>query len=160
MLFIYIKMKLATLLKEQLEIVYHGTDSRFNVFNDKTPIFFVDNIKVARTYGDYIIKAKLNLNNPIELDFDGKSTYYFIDKWYIPSELANRIKEISIDIKNGYSLNDEVSEELEYLGWSDLSGDMDVIIMNNIDDVNSGMFSSLPPVTNYVVFNKESIIYL
>ena len=54
--------------------------------------FFVDNIDVAKTYGDFIIKAKINMDNPIILDFDGLSTYYFYDKWYLPSDLANKIK--------------------------------------------------------------------
>jgi hypothetical protein len=68
------------------------------------------------------------------LDFDGKSTYYFYDKWYLPSDLAIKIKTISDDIKNGYSLDDELKEYLEELGFSFFSGDLDGIIMNNISD--------------------------
>jgi hypothetical protein len=92
----FIKTTIRKYLNENVEdnsdILYHGTDYKFNVFNDNKPIFFVDNIDVARTYGNFIIKAKLNMDNPIELDFEGSSTYHFFDKWYLPSDLANTIK--------------------------------------------------------------------
>jgi hypothetical protein len=39
-------------VKDNSDILYHGTDYKFNVFNDNKPIFFVDNVDVARTYGD------------------------------------------------------------------------------------------------------------
>lgn len=139
------------------DILYHGTDNRFTIFNDTKPIFFVDNINVARTYGDIIIKAKLNMDNPIELDFDGKSTYYFYDKWYLPSDLANKIKEIASDIKNRYSIDEDLKEYLETLYFNDMYGDLDGIIMKNISDAMGGMFSTHKPANNYVVFNKEQI---
>lgn len=136
-------------------VAYHGTDVRFNIFNDNDPIFFVDNLKVAKTYGEHIIKAELDIERPIELDFTGKSTYYFIDKWYRPSELAIKIKEYSNDIKNHYTLDDDVEEELLYLGYDKV--EIDGIIMYNIQDAKDGIFSSHRPVTNYVVFNKDQI---
>ena len=138
-------------------ILYHGTNKKFNSFNDKNPIFFVDNLDVAKTYGDFIISAKLNIENPIELDFEGKSTYYFFDKWYVPSKLASKIKDIADDIKNRYSLDDELTEYLESLEFSDSYGDLDGIVMKNISDANDGMFSTHKLSTNYVVFNKEQI---
>jgi hypothetical protein len=144
-------------VEDNSDILYHGTEYKFNVFNDNKPIFFVDNVDVARTYGNFIIKAKLNMDNPIELDFDGKSTYHFFDKWYLPSDLANKIKDIATDIKNRYSLNDDLKEYLDDLGFSDMSGDLDGIIMKNISDAMGGMFSTHKPVNNYVVFNKEQI---
>lgn len=148
-------------LNENIEnnsnVLYHGTDNKFTVFNDNNPIFFVDNIDVARTYGDYIIKAKLNINNPIELDFEGKSTYYFYDKWYLPSDLANKIKDIATDIKNRYSLDDDLKEYLDSLDFSDMYGNLDGIIMKNISDAMGGMFSTHKPANNYVVFDKNQI---
>jgi hypothetical protein len=138
-------------------ILYHGSNNKFTDFNDKEPIFFVDNIDIARTYGDYVIKAKLNINNPIELDFDGKSTYYFFDKWYLPSDLANEIKTIATDLKNNYLLDEDLMEYLEELGFSDLYGDLDGIIMKNITDAMGEIFSTHKPANNYIVFNKEQI---
>jgi len=145
-------------IKDNSDILYHGTDNKFDIFDDSKPIFFVDNINVARTYGDYIIEARLNIDNPIELNFDGKSTYYFYDKWYLPSDLAIKIKTISDDIKNGYSLDDELKEYLEELGFSFFSGDLDGIIMNNISDAMGGVFSTHKPANNYVVFDKNQIM--
>jgi hypothetical protein len=145
-------------VKDNSKILYHGTDNKFDIFDDSKPIFFVDDINVARTYGDYIIEGRLNIDNPIELDFDGKSTYYFYDKWYLPSDLAIKIKTISDDIKNGYSLDDELKEYLEELGFSFFSGDLDGIIMNNISDAMGGVFSTHRPANNYVVFDKNQIM--
>lgn len=141
-------------------IAYHGTDNKFNVFDDSKVIFFVDNIDVAKTYGKYIIKANLIINNPIILDFNENSTYYFYDKWYLQSDLANKIKEISDDIKNGYSIDDELKEYLEELNFNDLYGDLDGIIMLNINDNMDDIFSNHKPVTNYVVFNKNQIKFV
>lgn len=157
----FIKTTIREYLNENIEdnsdILYHGTDNKFTIFKDNKPIFFVDDINVARTYGDFIIKAKLIINNPIELDFDGKSTYYFYDKWYLPSDLANKIKEIAIDIKNSYSLDDDLKEYLESLDFSDMYGDLDGIIMRNISDAMGGMFSTHKEANNYVVFDKNQI---
>jgi hypothetical protein len=139
------------------DILYHGTDNKFTIFNDNKPIFFVDNIDVAKTYGDFIIKATLNINNPVELDFEGKSTYYFFDKWYLPSELADKIKVIGDDIKNHYILDEDLKEYLEGLDFSDMYGDLDGIIMKDISDAMGGIFSTHKPATNYVVFNKNQI---
>ena len=144
-------------IENNSDILYHGTNNKFTVFNDIKPIFFVDDINVARTYGDIIIKAKLNMDNPIILDFDGKSTYYFYDKWYLPSDLANKIKEIADDIKNRYSLDDDLKEYLESLDFSNMYGDLDGIIMKNISDSMGGMFSTHKPASNYVVFDKNQI---
>ena len=144
-------------IEDNSDIVYHGTDYKFNIFNDNKPIFFVDDVNVARTYGDFIVKAKLEMDNPIELDFNGNSTYYFFDKWYLPSDLANKIKDIATDIKNRYSLDDDLKEYLEDLGFSAMYGDLDGIIMKNISDAMGGMFSTHKPANNYVVFNKEQI---
>lgn len=140
------------------KIFYHGTDYKFNKFYNTEPIFFVDNIDIAKTYGQYIISAKLTMMNPIELDFDGNSTFLFMGKWYLPSELAKYLKEISKDIdKYGFwSLNNDLINELEDFGYNDLYGTMDGIIMFNIKD-SYNIFDKNKPATNYVVFNSNQI---
>ena len=149
-------------LKEDAEevpdILYHGTDKKFTTFNDNKPIFFVDNLDVAKTYGPYIVKAKLYMDNPIELDFEGGSTYHFFDKWYLPSDLANKLKSIATDMKNRYSIDEDLKEYLECLGFSDLYGDLDGVIMKNINDSMGDIFAVHPRVANnYVVFDKKQI---
>jgi len=138
-------------------IAYHGTDNVFSFFSDSHPIFFVDNIDVAKTYGNIIIKSELTIENPVIFDFDGKSTYYFDNKWLRPSELAEYIKNISEDIKKHYQLSDELAEELAYHDYEGYSGDLDGIIMKNISDTGDGVFSTHQPATNYVVFDKSQI---
>lgn len=138
-------------------IAYHGTNSKFKTFNDSSPIFFVDNIEVAKTYGENIIKVELELNNPIEVDFRGGSTYYFLDKWYYPSDLANKFKEISEDIKLRYVLDDEITNELEDLNFNSLYGDLDGVIMKDINDSYDILSIKKTTATNYVVFNKNQI---
>lgn len=159
----FITRKLRQYLSEDIDnsnILYHGTNNKFTVFNDSKPIFFVDDINVAKTYGDILFKVRLNMDNPIELDFNGRSTYYFIDRWYIPSELANKIKEISNDIRDRYDIGEELKDYLESLGFSDNYGDLDGIIMRNISDAMGGIFSTHEPANNYVVFNKAQITIL
>lgn len=144
-------------INDNTDILYHGTYYKFNSFNDDKPLFFVDNIDVAKTYGDFIIKAKINMDNPIILDFDGLSTYYFYDKWYLPSDLAKKIKGIAVDIENNYSLDDDLKEYLECLDFNDLYGNLDGIIMKNISDAMDGIFSTYKPANNYVIFYKNQI---
>jgi hypothetical protein len=157
-------MDLRKLIREVLSetfggkiIAYHGTDNAFDVFDDSNPIFFVDNPEIAKTYGDRVIKAELNIEAPVVFDFDGKSTYFFNDKWFVPSELAKYIKGISEDIKNHYQLDDDLVDELAYHEYEGLSGDLDGIIMKNIKDANDGVFSNHDSATNFVVFDKSQI---
>lgn len=138
-------------------IAYHGTDNDFSVFDDSKPIFFVDNPEIARTYGNRVIKVELDIENPVVFDFGGNSTYFFNNKWMVPSELASSINTISDDIKNHYSIDDDVMEELEYHEYSQFSGDLDGIVMKDIKDAMDGMFSTQDSATNYVVFNKSQI---
>lgn len=135
---------------------YHGTDNKFSSFNDNKPIFFVDNIDVAKTFGNKVIKAELTIDNPVVFDFDDGSTFTFLDKHFIPSKLAEYIKEIANDIKQRYQLEDDLRNELEYYGYIDNFGDLDGIVMKDIKDANE-MFSSHSAATNYVVFNKSQI---
>ena len=48
-------------------------------------------------------------------------------------------------------------EYLDDLGFSDLYGDLDGIIMKNISDTMGGMFSTHKSANNYVVFDKNQI---
>lgn len=167
----FITRKLRQYLSEGIDnsiVLYHGTNNKFTVFNDSKPIFFVDDVNVAKTHGGILFKVRLNMDNPIELDFNGRSTYYFngrstyyfIDKWYLPSELANKIKEISNDIRDRYDIGEELKDYLESLGFSDSYGDLDGVIMYNISDAMGGVFSTHEPANNYVVFNKDQITIL
>ena len=140
------------------KIFYHGTDSKFKEYSDVETIFFVDNIDIAKTYGQHVIPAKLTMMNPIELDFDGNSTFLFMGKWYLPSELIKRLKEISLDIdKYGFwSLDNDLVNELEDFGYNDLYGTMDGVVFFNIRN-SAEIFDSHHPATNYVVFNNNQI---
>lgn len=153
-------MKLRTILSEMLSdgVVYHGTNSSFDTFNDSKPIFFTDNPDVAKSYGDRIIKAKLTLENPIEIDFEGKSTGYFSGKWYVPSDLADRIKLIADDMNKYGRVDDDLIDDMEIdHGWSDNYGDLDGIVMKNIKDSYGDVFAGDIVANNYVVFNKNQI---
>jgi len=138
-------------------VAYHGTDNTFTSFNDSNPIFFVDNPEVARTYGNKVIKVELDMENPVIFDFIGNSTYFFNNKWMVPSELAEAIKSISDDIKNHYSIDEDIMDELEYHEYGQFSGDLDGIVMKNIRDAMDGAFSTHEPATNYVVFDKGQV---
>ncbi len=157
-------MDLRKLIREVLSetiggkiIAYHGTDNTFDVFDNRNPIFFVDNPEVAKTYGDRLIRVELTIDNPVIFDFDGKSTYFFDNKWHRPSELAEYIKSIGDDIKNHYQISDELADELVYHEYEDVYGDLDGIIMKDISDAGDGVFSTHEPATNYVVFDNSQI---
>lgn len=153
-------MKISKILSEMSvpTVLYHGTDSKFTTFNDSNPIFFTDNIQVAKSYGSNVIKAHLTLDNPIEVDFDGNSTSYFRGKHYVPSDMAKIIKKLSDDLTRYGRLEDEDMDDLkqEY-DWSDLNGDLDGIIMKNIKDSYGDMFAGDIVANNYVVFDKNQI---
>jgi hypothetical protein len=153
-------MKIRKILKEMYvpNILYHGTDLKFITFNDSKPIFFTDNIQVAKSYGNNIVKVQLKLNNPIEVDCDGNSTCFFRGKNYLPSKLAEAVKELSDDLKKYGRLEDEYMEELEReYDWYDSYGDMDGIIMKNIKDSYGDVFAGDIVANNYVVFDKNQI---
>jgi hypothetical protein len=153
-------MKIRKILNEMSvpTVLYHGTDSKFTSFNDSKPIFFTDNIQVAKSYGSNVIKARLTLDNPIEVDFGGNSTSYFRGKNYVPSDMAKTIKELSDDLKQYGRLEDDEMYELEQeYDWSDSYGDLDGIIMKNIKDSYGDMFAGDIVANNYVVFDKNQI---
>lgn len=153
-------MKIRNILNELTapKILYHGTDSKFTTFNDSKPIFFTDNIQVAKSYGSNVIKVQLKLDNPLEIDCDGNSTCVFRGKNYLPSKLAEVIKELSDDLKKYGRLDDEEMDELEYeYDWSDSYGDLDGIIMKNIKDSYGDIFAGDIVANNYVVFDKNQI---
>ena len=158
--------KLKDLLKFNLResntdniVAYHGTDRKFSVFDDSKPIFFVNDPNVAKTYGPNVVKVKLKMENPIEFDFANGSTYMFDGKWYVPSKLAQVIKDIADDLEK-YGMDEDTRELLGEYGFEDSYGDLNGIIMYNINDVGEGMFSDMKPATNYVVFDKSQITLL
>lgn len=144
------------IIAESNGVVYHGTNSKFSSFNDTKPIFFSDDIKVAKSYGSTIMAAKLDLKNPLEVDFDGSSTIYFVDKNYVPSAFAAKVKEISNDIEK-YGMTDEFRDIFEEYDWPDMYGELDGIIMKNIKDSYGDIFAGNIIATNYVVFSKNQI---
>ena len=62
--------------------VYHGTDLKFDEFDAKKDlygefpkaVYFTSNVNVSKTYGNRIIKAKINLQNPYYFNA-GKKTF-------------------------------------------------------------------------------------
>lgn len=144
------------IIMESNGIVYHGTNNKFSSFNDTKPIFFSDDIKVAKSYGSTIIAAKLDLKNPLEVDFEGSSTVYFVDKFYVPSAFAEKVKDISNDIEK-YGMTDEFRDIFVEYDWSNMYGELDGIIMKNIKDSYGDIFAGNIIATNYVVFNKNQI---
>lgn len=153
-------MKLRQILNEMSipSVLYHGTDVKFTTFNDSDPIFFTDNIQVAKSYGNNVIKVQLNLDNPLEVDCYGNSTCLFKGKNYLPSDLAKSIKELSDDLKKYGRLEDEEMDELEQeYDWSSSYGKMDGLIMKNIKDSYGDMFAGDIVANNYVVFSKNQI---
>ncbi len=158
-----LKRKLKSLLTEDYEynpIVFHGTDYDFEKFDDSKPIFFVDSEKVAKSYGDIIKKVELDFENPVIFDFEGKSTVYFDGKWQRPSQLANIIKEIYEWERDYNSVDDEIYDELEHYEHSRNNGDIDGLIMDNIDDSKNDLFGFDETATNYIVFDESKIKYL
>ena len=57
-----------------LMVVYHGTPNKFTTFRQGVAegwgkgIYFTDNVVEAKNYGDNIVKAYLNINNPFNAD--------------------------------------------------------------------------------------------
>lgn len=79
--------------KQQTIIVYHGSNNKFETFNDKhkgsrmgnSPsnmggFFFTDNIEVAKSFGKYVYTVKLILNNPLIIDAKKKDYSKFKHK--------------------------------------------------------------------------------
>ena len=66
---------------EVKKTVYHGTDASFSEFESfrvggkdfPEAIYFSSNKKVARTYGEKILKAKIRLDNPYYFDAGGRT---------------------------------------------------------------------------------------
>lgn len=135
-------------------VVYHGTNERFNIFKGSAFNFTRDR-DVAQTYGNKIVAVYLKSNNNIEIDFDGRSAFYFLGKLMNPQEIIDKIIEIKSDIDNHYNIDDEVIEELKNLGFEEFSPDsLDGIVFKNVlDNFGLGGKSS----ENYVVFNPNQI---
>jgi hypothetical protein len=77
--------------KQKSVIAYHGTYSDFDKFipqsdnTDSIPkaIYFTNNIRLAKKYGNKIIKVKLNIKNPliVNMDFANYHTDYGYNKY-------------------------------------------------------------------------------
>ncbi len=53
------------------KVLYHGTWKNFDEFDvPETGIYFTDNLKAAKAYGE-VIRVYLSLQNPLVLDFEG-----------------------------------------------------------------------------------------
>lgn len=94
------------------KIFYHGSNQKFNIF-DKSKIKenklglafnFTDDINIAYQYGDNIIKAHLDLNNPLTLDLWDN---IFPFKWF------NKFGKLFINDSN-YEYNKEEYEKYPY----------------------------------------------
>lgn len=91
--------------KEQ--IFYHGTQDVYDVYdvfgNNYEGTYFTDNQSVAEDYGDIIIKAYLEMNNPLILDTNGENWIHFEGR---DLKITNAIKNLhkeghdSIIVKN------------------------------------------------------------
>ncbi len=146
------------LKQENLIKLYHGTNKIFDSFQDNSIIFFTDDKNVAKTYGKHIIEAIIyKFDNYIDIDCENNSTIFFNGKTYLPSQFALHIKALQDDISNNYQIDDEILEELNYYGYNPLYGDIDGIIMRNIQD-NFDFFTDTPNIANnYVIFNINKI---
>jgi hypothetical protein len=136
-------------------VVYRGDKNSHAEFS-APPFFFVDDLKVAETYGPFLTKARVSMNNPIIFDFGGGSTYFLKGAWLVPSKLVKYVMDIKSDLDSLYALEEEDIEILERHGFSDIYGALDGIVIKNIRDAYDA-FSPLPPATNYVVFDKRQI---
>jgi len=149
-------------------LVYHGTNAKIKEFKTgKNPasgvkskgLFFTDDSKAAKTYGDNVVETSIKLDNPMEIDFDGKSTVFFDGKWRSPSNLSNRIYEINDDLSKRYALSEDLLQELDQYGWSPLYADkIDGAVLKNLNDPGKyGDFLSSSTSTGYIILDESAI---
>jgi hypothetical protein len=151
------------------KIVYHGTDRSFQQFRSgmasssgvaSAGIFFTSSKTVAQGYGNRVIAARLNLEDWVEFDFNGRSRVFFDGSSRSPSELVNRIAEINQDLAKGYIDPDDdelLLDELEDAGWTVDSGldYIDAVIMKDVNDSMELFGNEI--ATHYVVFDMSTI---
>jgi hypothetical protein len=137
-------------------VVYHGENTGAKR-NDSGGIFFTDNKDIAKGYGDEVNHAYLKMESPAEFDFEGRSRVSFNGKEGLsPSQLTKEIESIRSDIKNNYSMSDELRGELKEHGFDDLvDKNIDGIVMHNVND--SMEFLSGKTATHYVAFHPTQI---
>jgi hypothetical protein len=86
-------------------ILYHGSNNKFEKFNKKflgssmgkapsnmRGFYFTNNIKLAKSFGKYIYKVKVKINNPYIFNANGKGY----------SQLKHTINNIVDEIDNQY----------------------------------------------------------
>lgn len=156
--------------EQKIGPVYHGTDRKFDKFEIGHPtasgvesngIFFTKSMEVAAGYGDTVIAANIKMEDEVTFDFRRRSRFDFDGKSRSPSELVNRIKEISDDLEKGYGLPEEHESdlifELQDAGWDpSVNADyIDGIIMKNVDDSMTAFGGKV--TDHYVVFSQKQI---
>lgn len=146
-------------------IFYHGSNSLFEKFSFKDKktntlesegFYFTNKKEVAETYGNILYEVELDLKDSLVIDFEEKGTCVFNGKFYTPSQISLKVKEINSDLENSYSLDDDLIDELKYFGWDiNCSDKINSITMLNINDNNT--FLSKSTSINYVVFEENQI---
>lgn len=144
--------------------LYHSTNNVFDTFSlekqgEKTSggkgFHFSDNKNVSSTYGENTMPVYLSIKSPITIDFDGKSAVYFMGELMNAQEITDAVYALNEDMRNHYSIDDDVMSELEYLGFNPLvDNEIDGIIFKNIQD-SFGLGGEV--ANNYVVFNPNQI---
>jgi hypothetical protein len=148
--------------------VYHGTDKTFGSFEMGMPsssgvkssgIFFTKSKAVAQGYGDNVVTANLDIEDPVVFDFNGKSTIYFDGRSRSPSDLVNRIAEINDDLSKGYGIpeDSDLKYDLADANWDENYGldYIDGVIMKNVDDSMDAFGGEV--TDHYVVFSPKQI---
>ncbi|MCK9544707.1 MAG: hypothetical protein M0R03_22035 [Novosphingobium sp.] len=119
------------LLLENDYIVYHGTNNKINKFNStflgsvsgKTPtnmkgFFFTDNTNVAKSFGKYIITAKVKINNPKIINARGRD---YSNMKYIINDVIDSIEPEydGLIIKNYVdSMDENPQKSTQYLPFN------------------------------------------
>jgi len=120
---------LVTLYESAGYIAYHGSDISFNVFDRKflgssrgnTPsntagFFFTDNIEVAKSFGKFLKKAKLDIKHPKIVDAKGKDYSEFKFKLNDILSSIDKSKYDGLIVKNYVdSMEDNPQSSTQYV---------------------------------------------
>jgi len=164
-------------------IVYHGTDYEFDEFvynsgknyvRDFEGFYFSDNINVSESYSEskYVIKAYLNIKNPIIVNMDNNNINGFarIDSKYLinmSDDFSNiesngkPLDEVSIKYETGFDGiefdgYDFYVKGLDYVSQLAKKYNYDGVFALNIED--TGRYKSEDIISNvFVAFNPNQI---